>query len=126
MCGHRARSKSACSQVSAALFYVRTVRLCGHRSVQTIRGFSPASKGSAMLSQSKNWSGGNQVCRICSTAPVVRYTGVIVSTDIGCCSWPFHRSFLNFNFDLSKSGGATALPAPMVVTPLFFQGLINN
>jgi len=28
------------------------------------------------------------------------------------------HSIVNLNFDASKSGGATALPAPMVVTPL--------
>ena len=36
-------------------------------------GFSPASKRSVMLSQSKHWSGGRRVCRTCSAAPVVRY-----------------------------------------------------
>ena len=32
-------------------------------------GFSPVSKGSAMLSQSKHWSGGCRVCWTCSAAP---------------------------------------------------------
>ena len=32
-------------------------------------GFLPASKGSAMLSQSKHWFGGCRVCRTCSAAP---------------------------------------------------------
>ena len=57
-------------------------------------GFSPASKGSVMPSQSKHWSGSCRVCLTCSAAPVVRYTdstGVVVSTDVGCCSWPFYR-----------------------------------
>ena len=31
-------------------------------------GFSPASKGSSMLSQSKHWSDGRRVCRTCSAA----------------------------------------------------------
>ena len=31
--------------------------------------FSPASKGSAIPSQSKHWSGSRRVCRTCSTAP---------------------------------------------------------
>ena len=42
------------------------------RSMSTVyrryAGFSPASKGSAMLSQSKQWSGGCRVCRTCSAA----------------------------------------------------------
>ena len=59
---------SARSQVSAALFYVQTVCSCGHKPVQTIAGFSPASKGLAMLSQSKHWSGGHGVCRTYSAA----------------------------------------------------------
>ena len=33
-------------------------------------GFSPASKGPAMLSQSKHWSGSRRICRTCSAAPV--------------------------------------------------------
>ena len=31
-----------------------------------------------------------------------------------------------FNFDPSKSGGATALPAPMVVTPLNYKNITNQ
>ena len=51
------RSKSARSQVSTALFHVLTMTFV-HGSVQDLyAGFSPASKGSAMLSQSKHWSG---------------------------------------------------------------------
>ena len=54
-------------------------------------------------------------------------TGVVVSNEVGCCSWPFYRQFLFFNFDLSKSGGATAVPTPMVVTPLHeYEYQINN
>ena len=34
-------------------------------------GFSPVRKGSAMLSQSKHWSGGRRVCQTCSAAPVI-------------------------------------------------------
>ena len=55
--------KSARSQVSAALFYVHTVRSYGHGSVQMIRCL-------AMLSQSKHWPGGRRVCRTCSASPV--------------------------------------------------------
>ena len=33
-------------------------------------GFSPASKGPAMLSQPKHWSGSRRICRTCSAAPV--------------------------------------------------------
>ena len=45
---------SAQSQVSAALFYVRTVRSCGHGSVyRWYMGFLPANKGLAMLSRSE-------------------------------------------------------------------------
>ena len=43
-------SKSARSQVFAALFYVQTVGSCGHGSVQTIRGLIACKEGSAMLS----------------------------------------------------------------------------
>ena len=38
---------------------------------------------------------------------LVRFTdsaGVVVSTDVGCCSWPFY-SKLHFNFDPSKAVG---------------------
>ena len=72
-----------------------------------------------MLSQSKHWSA---MAVTGSAGPtLLRYadsTRVVVSTDVGCCSWPFYHSMFTFNFDQSKSGGATALPAPMVVTPL--------
>ena len=40
-----------------------------------------------------------------------------MSTDVRCCSWPFYWIF---SFDPSKSSGVTALPAPMVVTPLHY------
>ena len=64
------RSKSAHSQVSAALFYVRTIRPSGHGSVQTIhRLLACKQRVSDVLSQSKHWSGSQLVCRTCSAAP---------------------------------------------------------
>ena len=64
-------SKSVRSLVSTALRTVTFMRAW----IYTWRymGFSPASKGSAMLSQSKHWSGGCWVCRTCSAAPVIWY-----------------------------------------------------
>ena len=63
-------SKPARSQVSAVLFYTHDVCVGMDRSVQDLYvGFSPASKGLTMLSQSKHWSGGCRVCRTCSTTP---------------------------------------------------------
>ena len=72
MCGHHAQTCicSAHSQVSTALFYVWTICSCRHGSVyRRYAGFLPASKGSAMLSQSKHWSGSHQVFRTCFAAP---------------------------------------------------------
>ena len=89
-------SKSACSQ---ALFYVWSIHSSGHGSVcRRYVGFSPASKESAMLSQSKHWSGSRRVCQTCSASPVVRYTdstGVVVSADVGCL---VGHSIVNFYF----------------------------
>ena len=62
MCGHHAQN----------LFVLRSPQLSGPwRSCGRYAGFSPAGKGSAMLSQSKHWSGGCRVCRTCSAAPEV-------------------------------------------------------
>ena len=77
------RSKSARSQVSAALFYVQTATfvlawICTddtQASRRLLAGFSPASKRSAILSQSKHWSGGRRVCRTCSAAPAFAHRG---------------------------------------------------
>ena len=71
------RSKSAHSQVSAAFFYVWTMTfvlawICmddTQASRQLLASFSPASKRSAILSQSRHWSGGRRVCQTCSAAP---------------------------------------------------------
>ena len=65
-------SKSAPSQVSAARFYFQTVTFV-RAWIDLYRqyaDFLPASKGLAMLSQSKHWSGGCRVCQTCSAAPV--------------------------------------------------------
>ena len=76
-------SKSACSQVSAALFYVRTVTFVLAWSVWTthrlLAGFSPASKRSAILSKSKHWSGGCRVCRTCSAVPASTVISLMAS-----------------------------------------------
>ena len=69
--------------------------------------FSPASKGSVMLSQSNHWSGGRRVSQTCSAAPVIRYTDstrVVVSTDVG---------FLIFLILTHRRVVETALLAPM-------------
>ena len=93
---------SAHSQVSAALSFTPGPYV--HAGMDLYRwyiGFLPASNGSTILSQSKYWSGGRQVCQTCSTAPVVRYTDstrVVVGTDLGCCSLPFYCWFLIFLF----------------------------
>ena len=65
-------SKYASFQVSAALFYVRTVTFVRHGSVQMIRGLLACKQRSAKLPQSKHWSGSCWVCRTCSAAPVVQ------------------------------------------------------
>ena len=54
---------------------------CGHRTVMFVPAcistddtrFSPANKGSAMLSQWTHWSGGRQVCLTCSAASVIKH-----------------------------------------------------
>ena len=71
MCGHRAQNLTE-SQVSPALSFTsyRDVR-AGMDLYRQYAGFSPASKGSAILSQSKHWSGGRWVCRTCSAAPAI-------------------------------------------------------
>ena len=47
-------------------------RSCGKDLYRWYVGFSTASKGLVMLSQSKHWSSGCRVCRACSASPVIR------------------------------------------------------
>ena len=80
------RSKSARSQVFAALFYVRTVTF--------VRAWiSPASNGSMMLSQSKHRSG---VCRASSTAPAECQRRKLLPFVQRCArsGWPSWLSFI--------------------------------
>ena len=81
MCGHHAQNLfvlrypqlsgpwRSCGQGSVLY---RSLPARTSRSMSTVyrryTGFSPASKGLAMLSQSKHWSGGCRVCRTCSAA----------------------------------------------------------
>ena len=63
-------SQSACSQVSAVLFYVRTTKFVGAQTCVGDMCFSSTSEGSATSSQWKNWSGNCRVCHTCSASPV--------------------------------------------------------
>ena len=95
ICGHRAQNLLVLRSPQLSFTFGPYVR-AGMDLFGRHAGFSHASKASALLSesQSKLWSGGRLVCQTCFATTVVRYTdptGVVVSTDVGCCSWPFYR-----------------------------------
>ena len=81
----------------AALFYVWTIHSCRHGSVQTICGVLTCKErvGDAISVKTLH---GPAVAGSAGPAPpslhVVRFTDstrVVVSTNVGCCSWQFYR-----------------------------------
>ena len=123
MCGRRAQNLLVLRSPQLFFTFGLYVR-AGMDLYRRYAGFLPASKGSAMLSQSKYCSGSCQVCQTCPAAPVVRYTDsteVVVSTDVGCCSWPFYC--LNFSFLILTHRKAVGRLPYLPQWPLLLQPL---